>query len=170
MAHDTKDAPSILTIRRARPDEAATLSALAVRSKAHWGYDEAFLDACREDLRLSPDDIAASAVYLAEGVKGPAGFYCLRPPVDGVAVLDDLFVEPAAIGQGVGRRLWLHAVATARELGCTELVIQSDPFAEGFYRAMDARRVGELESTVIPGRMLPLLRYAIRAAGDERRE
>jgi hypothetical protein len=27
-------------IRDARPDEAALLSDLAMRSKAHWGYDE----------------------------------------------------------------------------------------------------------------------------------
>mgnify|MGYP006181464253 CR=1 FL=1 len=32
-------------IRRASPAEAGTLSALALRSKAHWGYDADFLAA-----------------------------------------------------------------------------------------------------------------------------
>ena len=81
---------------------------------------------------------------------------------DGVAELDALFVEPAAMGQGIGRRLWQHVVATARELGCSEMVWQSDPQAEGFYLAMGARRAGESESTVMPGRMLPFMRFALQ--------
>ena len=81
---------------------------------------------------------------------------------DGGAELDALFVEPAAMGQGVGRRLWQHAVATAATLGYSEIVLQSDPQAEGFYLAMGARRAGESESTVMPGRMLPLMRFRLR--------
>jgi GNAT superfamily N-acetyltransferase len=168
LVRDTQEPRAILTIRRARPDEAAALSELAVRSKGHWGYDAAFLDACRDDLNLSPADIATSEVHLAAGSDGPVGFYSLD--VAGrTALLDDLFVDPAAIGRGVGRRLWRHAVARARELGCAEVVIQSDPHAEGFYLAMGARRVGDLESTVTPGRMLPLLRYPLDASGQQGR-
>ncbi|MEU4236164.1 hypothetical protein [Actinoplanes sp. NPDC026619] len=54
-----------MTIRPARPGEAAALSELARRSKAHWGYDEGFLDACRADLTLSPDDIRARRTTVA---------------------------------------------------------------------------------------------------------
>ena len=149
-------------IRRARPDEAAVLSELAMRSKAYWGYDPEFLAACRDDLTLSPDDIATAAVYLYDGTDAPSGFYRVVVEEGGVAVLDDLFVEPAAMGQGVGKRLWRHAVATARKLGCSEMVWQSDPQAEGFYLTMGAQRNGESESTVMPGRMLPLMRFRLR--------
>jgi GNAT superfamily N-acetyltransferase len=79
-----------------------------------------------------------------------------------VADLDALFVEPAAIRQGVGRRLWEHVVDTARSLGFTSLEFQSDPHAEGFYLAMGAERCGESESTVTPGRMLPLMCFSLR--------
>jgi len=41
-------------VRPARPDEASTLSELAVRSKAWWGYDVAFLDRCRRELETIP--------------------------------------------------------------------------------------------------------------------
>ena len=34
-----------MTIRRARPDEADALTALATRAKAHWGYDAEFMAA-----------------------------------------------------------------------------------------------------------------------------
>jgi GNAT superfamily N-acetyltransferase len=141
-------------IRRARPAEAAVLSALALRSKAHWGYDADFLAACQDDLTLSADDIATSG-------NAPSGFYRLVLQDGSVAELDALFVDPAAMGQGVGRRLWRHAVSTATKLGCSEMVWQSDPQAEGFYLAMGARRSGESASTVMPGRMLPLLRFRL---------
>src|SRR5688572_22130050 len=112
-------------IRRARPAEAALLSALALRSKAHWGYDADFLAACRDDLTLSPEEIASSPVFVFDGGDALSGFYRLLLQHDGVAELDDLFVEPTAMGQGVGKRLWRHAVATATNLGCSEMVWQS---------------------------------------------
>jgi GNAT superfamily N-acetyltransferase len=150
------------TIRRAYPAEAEVLSALALLSKAHWGYDADFLAACRDDLTLSPDDIANSKVYVCDGAMAPSGYYRLVLKGDGVAELDALFVEPAAMRQGVGRRLWQHAVATAENLGCSEMIWQSDPQAEGFYLAMGAQRSGASESTVMPGRMLPLMRFRLR--------
>jgi GNAT superfamily N-acetyltransferase len=149
-------------IRRADPSEAGVLIELALRSKGHWGYDSDFLAACRDDLALSAEEIATSAVFVHDDAGDVTGYYRLLP-LEGDAVdLDALFVEPIAIGRGVGRRLWRHAVAAAAELGCAELVIQSDPHAEGFYLAMGAQRTGELESTVTPGRMLPLLHFPLR--------
>lgn len=150
-------------IRRARPAEAAAISALALRSKGHWGYDAAFLESCREDLTVSPQEIAAERVYVAVGSDGTmTGYYSLKPAAEGVVELDALFVDPAAIGQGVGRALWEHAVRTAKAAGYRQLVIQSDPHAEGFYRAMGAVSMGERESSVTPGRFLPLLRYGLQ--------
>lgn len=148
-------------VRRARPEEATAISALAMRSKAHWGYDAAFLERSRDDLTITAQEIASASVYVFEDHNGIAGFYQLRPAEDGLLVLNDLFVDPSAIGQGVGRRLWEHAVTVARELGFAELSFQSDPHAEGFYLAMGAVRVGESASTVVPGRMLPLMRYSL---------
>ena len=39
-------------IRAARPEEAADLSALALASKAHWGYDAAFMAAMERNADL----------------------------------------------------------------------------------------------------------------------
>jgi GNAT superfamily N-acetyltransferase len=162
MTSDRQPSDVGAAIRRARPSEAGLLSELALRSKGHWGYDADFLAACRDDLTLSPRDIATSAVYVLDDGDAVLGYYRLLLQDDGLAELDALFVEPAAIGQGVGKRLWRHAVATATALGCTEIVLQSDPQAEGFYLAMGAQRAGESESTVMPGRMLPLMRFRLR--------
>jgi hypothetical protein len=51
-----------LEIRPARPGEAAALSALAMRSKAHWGYDQEFLEAVRPVLTFTEADLAGSPV------------------------------------------------------------------------------------------------------------
>ncbi|MFE2495764.1 GNAT family N-acetyltransferase [Streptomyces scopuliridis] len=131
-----------MRIRQARPDEARALSALVLRSKAHWGYDEAFLAACRDELTISADEMTARRLVVAEdessgealGVASLEG----RAP-DGTLGL--LFVEPRVIGLGIGRALYAHVLDTARELGFERLTIDSDPHAVDFYRALGARSV-----------------------------
>ncbi|HEV2780140.1 MAG TPA: GNAT family N-acetyltransferase [Actinophytocola sp.] len=149
-----------VVLRAARADEAGVLSELALRSKAHWGYDAEFLAACRAELTLSPAEVAAGRVVVAEVDGTVAGFYTVDgAPPDGE--LGNLWVDPRAIGTGLGRRLWRHAVGTARAAGFTALRIEADPHAEGFYLAMGARRVGQSRSASIPGRRLPLLRFTV---------
>jgi GNAT superfamily N-acetyltransferase len=70
-----------------------------------------------------------------------------------------LFVDPAAIGTGAGRALLRDALARAAEAGLAELVIESDPDAEPFYRAQGAVPAGTRTSWST-GRELPLLRIA----------
>ena len=158
--------PGSPTIRPARPGEAAALSALALRSKAHWGYDAAFIAACRDDLTLTTAQIARDAVYVvALGADAPQGFHQLTG-TGGEIILNSLFVAPEAIGRGYGRRLWAHAVALAAARGARWLTIQSDPHAAGFYQALGARLVGETPSTVFPDRLLPTFRFALPAPAD----
>jgi GNAT superfamily N-acetyltransferase len=148
-------------IRPARPEEAKRLSDLAFRSKAHWGYDDAFMERCRGDLTVFPGNIAEGRVFVLEDRGRIRGFYELTGG-DEERELSLLFVEPDDIGKGYGRTLWLHAVRTAGKSGARRILIHSDPYAEPFYRAMGARRVGEVPSTAIPGRMLPLMRFDLR--------
>jgi len=61
---------------------------------------------------------------------------------------------------GVGARMFDHAVATLRADDAHVLRIASDPYAEGFYLRMGARRVGQWPSTP-RGRTLPLLELAV---------
>jgi GNAT superfamily N-acetyltransferase len=144
-----------MELRPARPDEARLLSNLALRSKAHWGYNDSFLAACKHELTIRRGEMAARHVTVAEVDGAVAGHYT----IDGHE-LGQLFVDPAHIGRGVGRALWRHAVGVARELGIETLAIDSDPFAEGFYLAMGATRVGSVPSGSIAGRELPRLTFA----------
>lgn len=151
------------SIRPAAPSEAPLLSDLALRSKGSWGYDDAFLDACRTELTVTPADIATHPAYVLEVGGHPVGFYVLggQPPEGELALL---FVEPRWLRRGYGTRLWEHAVRAAATLGYASLLIESDPHAEPFYLARGARRVGSSASRSIPGRRLPLLRVDLRPA------
>jgi GNAT superfamily N-acetyltransferase len=71
--------------------------------------------------------------------------------------LELLFVDPPAIGKGVGAALLRDALSRH-----PVLVIESDPDAEPFYLRFGAERIGTRVSSAT-GRELPLLR--ISAAG-----
>jgi hypothetical protein len=51
-------------IRPARPSEAHALTALVLRSKAHWGYDAGFMAQVRPVLTVTPDMIHWCPAYL----------------------------------------------------------------------------------------------------------
>ncbi len=150
-----------VSIRHAREDEADALSALAVRSKAHWGYDDVFMAACRAELTVQPSIIAQGRVALAERAGSIAGFYQIDPLDDGCVDVGLFFVEPGAMGSGVGRTLWADLEAATRRLGARRITIAADPDAAGFYEAMGAQRTGEVPSFSIPGRMLPALELIV---------
>ncbi|MFG2058669.1 GNAT family N-acetyltransferase [Micromonospora sp. NPDC048930] len=153
-----------LRIRPARPDEAAELTELALRSKGHWGYDAGFLARCRAELTLTPADVAARQVAVAERDGRVVGLAVLggEPPE---MELDMLFVDPPAIGTGAGRALFDHAVSAARAAGARTLWIDADPGAEPFYRRVGAVPAG---TSVSPstGRELPRLRHDLQPAAD----
>lgn len=152
---------SAVLIRRALPDEAEALTELMMRSKAHWGYDQPFLDACRPLLTITPGTIKRDPAYCAEIAGTIAGICHIKRLSDDEVNLDDLFVEPAFIGQGVGAALWRYAVALAGEMGARALVFGVDPNARAFYEYMGAVVVGENISKVFPGRTTPQMRYEL---------
>ena len=155
-------------IRPAQPTEATQLTTLALQSKAYWGYDEAFMLACRAELTVTAQRIAAQPTYVLEQGGHIYGFYMLDRDRAPLVELDFLFVAPQAIGRGYGRRLMDHAVATALSFGDEILYIQSDPNAEGFYRACGATVVEYTPSASIVGRMLPALTLTLQANRPKR--
>ena len=146
---------SDVTVRAARPGEAAALTALAVRSKAHWGYDDAFMKMSQASLTVSEADIAAGHVLVAERRRLLFGMAKVEP--DGE--LGMMFVDPSATNRGVGRVLFDAAAAVARRLGARRMAILADPHAAPFYERMGARFVSHAPSDAIPGRTLPLYEY-----------
>jgi GNAT superfamily N-acetyltransferase len=147
-------------IRTAHVGEAETLSALCKRSKAHWGYDAAFMQLSNASLTIAPTLISTGRVIVAED-GALLGVASLEPLKDGTYDLLHMFVDPAAIGRGVGTALFAEIAVRAKEEGACELSILADPHAEPFYIRMGAVRVGDAPSDAVPGRMLPLLSYRL---------
>ena len=147
-------------LRPPRPDEAGLLTDLCLRSKAVWGYDEAFMRASRTELTLSAADFATSSLQVA--VEGDTVAGVVQVVVDGDnADLAKLFIAPSTLRAGLGRKLFDWAANDARQRGARWLWIEADPDAADFYRRMGAVDDGVAPSGSIPGRFLPRLKLAL---------
>jgi GNAT superfamily N-acetyltransferase len=145
-----------LTIRAPTIDELSSLSDLCFRSKAVWGYDEEFMEACRGELTFEPRDLQLTPIAVAEQDGKLIGVAQVKV-VDDEADLLKLFVEPGALRNGTGRALLAWAADAAKKMGATRLTIDADPDAAPFYRRMGAYDIGYAPSGSVPGRMLPKL-------------
>ena len=155
---------TISVIRSAKVQEAQLLSDLALRSKGHWGYDADFLLNCKTELTYDPSQLLSPtySFKLAElKQQCIAGFFALNFLQPEFPELEALFIDPEFIGRGWGKRLLDAAVSVAQQHQAQRIKIQSDPFAEDFYLANGAIKVGETESQSIQGRFLPLLEICL---------
>ena len=116
---------------------------------------------------MRPQCIAENMTYCAKEDGAIIGFYLLTTESDGMH-LDHLWILPRAIGRGVGRALFQHAVELAKKLGHHEIKIEADPNAAGFYERMGAKRIGT-SVTEIEGQLreLPLLLYTVSSERGE---
>ena len=143
-------------IRKAVPSEAETLTRIAHDAKRYWGYPENWIQHWKDQLTITPEFIDANEVYLAISGDEVAGFYAIvevGPPnaggsSPGKAELEHMWVKPDHIGTGIGKELLIHAIETATFLDAAALEISSDPNAEGFYKRMGAKRIGEITSEI----------------------
>ncbi len=144
-------------IRRARPEEAETLSALAVDSEAYWGYAPEYMERFKTIYRVTAGFMKENPVYLLLEEGRVQGFYGLLLGEE--PALEYFYIARERIGRGYGTLLWKHLVEKCRELGIRELVIIAAPEAAGFYKRMGAVAAGELESRVLAGRKVVRLVY-----------
>jgi GNAT superfamily N-acetyltransferase len=144
-----------VAVREGRERDFTRLREIAIDAKAHWGYDRARVEdwALRGD--FEPESLRARLLSVAEAEGEPVGWAALIPRGE-VGWLEDLWVEPAWIGLGVGRLLFEHVVEQARSLGARRLEWEAEPNAQGFYRHMGAAYRRDSEETEW-GRVLEVL-------------
>jgi GNAT superfamily N-acetyltransferase len=147
-------------IRRSTPEEAATLTQIALDAKRYWGYPEHWIKHWESDLTISSDFIRDNHVYVADEDGEVRGFYALCVE-DSKAELEHMWVTPECIGTGVGKELFLDAMERAATLDVRAVELSADPNAAGFYRRMGATQIGETNST-IDGQVRKLPRMAIK--------
>ena len=169
----TPDADNI-TIRRALHTDCNALTSLCFRSKQSNGYDDAFMEACRDELTVTLETLEQSECWVAQHLEAqhntPTLCGCAsltlpsktlsesETPVGEVGLF---FIDPGWQGCGVGRLLWETILKSAESHGLHQLVLDADPFAEGFYSKLGFEVIGRVASGSIPGRTLPHMRLTI---------
>ncbi len=150
---------AVLTIRPAMPSEAGMLTDIACRSEAYWGYDPDFMKQFRSIYQVTEEFINQNPTFVMQEDNEIVAFYglLLGPEV----WLEYFFVEPRHIGKGYGRLLWKHVAEYCREVAIREFRMVTSPQAKEFYVKMGATPLGEVESSLRKGRMIPLLVYCV---------
>jgi GNAT superfamily N-acetyltransferase len=142
-------------IRPVEPRDAGRLREIFTAAKGSWGYDPALVGEAAADLDVSPEALKAREIYVADVGGKPVGFVSLIARPD-ACLLDDLWVDPAWIGRGIGRLLFNHATDCAREAGAPRLEWESDPNAVGFYEKMGGKYLRDSQPTIW-GRVVPVM-------------
>ena len=146
-----------IEIRRALPEEAEALTEIAIAAKGHWGYPERWMQIWKPELTFNVEYFEKNESWTANVDDQLVGFYTLLDK-DGNAWLENLWVMPAQMGQGVGNALFNHAIHLSKERGYDILRLESDPNAVGFYIKMGAYKIDQryydMEDTP---RILPIM-------------
>jgi len=153
-------------IRAPRLTEARALSDLAFRAKAHWGYSAEWLQLWDADLTLSVDYLRTHHAFVAESAGAAVGLCVLELQGD-AASLEHVWIAPEHHRNGIGRALVRRALETAVRAGAKRVEVVSDPFAEGFYVRLGARRVREVPAPMpaAPERALPVMEFLLEPDG-----
>lgn len=134
-----------MQVRRASPEDRPVLDEMTLAGIRHWGHHQNHPEAYRALAQMLAQESGPQnhPVYVLEADGDVLGFYELRDRGDHIELLR-MFLRPDLIGRGLGRTLWEHAVAEAGR-SHERLLINSDPGATGFYRAMGAEAEGTVE-------------------------
>ena len=138
MLKTTDDHRDRVRIRPARVEDAERLREITALSKGHWGYDPVLIKQWADAYDF-PVKLREQELFVAEITEEIVAWASLIPPANGVAVLNDLWVEPDWIGEGIGSLLFSAARERAARLGAHLMEWQSEPNASGFYERMGGR-------------------------------
>ncbi len=141
-------------IRDAFESEGVSLSRLALRSKSIWGYDEAFIEACKPHIKVDEEYIKSWPVVVIEKNNEVLGFYSLKE-ISNEKRLDNLWIEPGYVRSGFGSVLFENAVKRAKELNWTYFRLAGEPGAIPFYEKMGAKLIGKVQSRLREDLFLP---------------
>jgi predicted N-acetyltransferase YhbS len=124
-------------IRTGRPSDAEALRELHRAASYVWDEDHEQLDAHPEVFGVDPQALETGHVRVAVLADGtPIGFATVRPAPEQKCVLEDLFVEPAAMRIGIGRALVEDAALRAAAAGYAVMSVVGASRTRGFYERL----------------------------------
>ncbi|KAB8033706.1 GNAT family N-acetyltransferase [Fluviispira multicolorata] len=149
-------------IRLAKEEDSDKLTELAFLSKKSWGYPLEWMDLWKKDLIINAEIINSSVTLIAELNNQIIGFWC-RKKVQSEEVSDGyLFIHPDYMKLGIAKNLWQALLYELSESKISSFVIAADPNAVPFYLSLGGTQIGEKESDVISGRIIPIFRFILK--------
>ena len=150
-----------IILRSATIDDAEELTDLCMVSKKSHGYDENFMERCKDELTVTPRQIQDNYFWVAE-CDIICGCTCLKVDADKTTgEIEAFFVHPEFQKLGVGRILWNKIIQTAHKDRLSMLHLASDPFAEGFYKKLGFTTTRYVPSGSIAGRTIPYMEMSL---------
>lgn len=131
-------------IRPAEPADTRVLREIFRRSSLFNEGDRAQLLANPDTLELSAHAVSGGRTRVAATVDGQVVGFASTSVIGDALELDDLFVDPDAMGRGVGRKLVLDVQALARAQGFGRVNVIANTAALGFYERLGFAIDGEV--------------------------
>jgi N-acetylglutamate synthase-like GNAT family acetyltransferase/8-oxo-dGTP pyrophosphatase MutT (NUDIX family) len=150
-----------LKLRAATEADAPALTDILHRAKASWGYPQDKMAEFRDYWRISEATIRSQNVTIAERGGRPVAFSGLTSQDTDTLLVEFLFVDPDAQGEGVGSLLLTRAEDHARAEGLKRLYLESDAHARPFYERRGFRTLSTRPSEMSPGKDIPLMEKAL---------
>ena len=140
----------IMQITPAADENLDEINALMARSKAYWDWSPEYLDAALRLMVLCSHYLRENLCFEVREDGELVGFLSVKDDPQG-PVLDNLWVDPRRIGQGLGRRACEFLFRLALRKRWPALYVVPDPPAEGFYSRMGFVDTGAREASRVPG-------------------
>ena len=147
-------------IRLAETSDAERLTNLAVSSESYWRYDDNFMNKFREVYRVTEELIKNNATFMLFQGDSLIGFYLIISKEE-INLLEYFYIDPQLIGKGFGKIMWEHMIDFCKFNEIKEIDFVTSPQAKMFYQKLGAKQVGEVESVLREGRIIPKLIYKI---------
>jgi ribosomal protein S18 acetylase RimI-like enzyme len=155
--------PSHILVRPAEINDVDAMTDVSIRSKQSNGYDDAFMDACRNELMITAAHLCQGEYWVAIDGEKIVGCASLCPDKDlRSGEVHSFFIDPDYQGQGVGRLIWSQLLERAQAYAMTDVRLDADPNAVLIYEAMGFQVVGDAPSGSIPGRRIPHMTLSLK--------
>ena len=151
-----------LTVRTAVAADVDAIRQVFRQASLSNAGDRAALLAHPETLVWSGDAIVEGRTRVAVEDGGDIVGFATAVPVDEGLELEDLFVEPSRMRQGVARRLIEDVLILAARSGAGTVRVTANPHAMGFYTAVGFVPEGTAQTRFGPG---PRLRIDVVDTG-----
>lgn len=151
-----------MTVIEVNINDSDVLTNITKRSKAYWGYSDEQMNKWSELLTITQKYIETNNVFKLLIDNRTVGYYSFFYEKESTIKLDNLFVLPEFIGNGLGKLLMNDFLTRIKGTEAKKILLDSEPNAESFYAKFGFIKVGQIE-TSIHDRYLPVMELKLNS-------